>query len=84
MARAAIIKFRRKNHSEFDFAANDFDPANQIMAVAEMLHRHEIGNLRDAAFAKKARQQNVRVGKISLAMFESARRRRNLKMSALF
>ena len=75
MARAAIIKFWRANHAEIDFTANDFDAAHQVMAVAQMLHRHEIGNFGDAAFAQKSREQNVRVRKIALAVFEFAGRR---------
>ena len=36
VARAAVIKFRRADHPEFDFATDHFDAAHQAVAMAEV------------------------------------------------
>ena len=74
--RAAIIESGRADHPQRNLPAHNLDAADQIVAVAQMVDGHKIGNFRHAVVGQETRQQHVRVRKIKLLVPETVRLRR--------
>jgi hypothetical protein len=65
---ATIVEPGGAFHAEFDTAADDLDAAYQVVVMAKVLDRHEIGDLGHAFASQETGEQNVRVGEIGLFM----------------
>ena len=82
MGDPAVIETGLADHAKANFAAHGFDAPNDIMGMAHFLDWHAIGNLGDAVIRQEARQQNIGVGQIKLAMLRVVQNRRDAEVAA--
>jgi hypothetical protein len=57
---------RLAEHAETDLAAYRLHPAHEVVGLAGILHRHEIGQLGHAVVGERASEEDVGVGQIEL------------------
>ena len=79
---AGIVEARVAAHAEAYLPAHRLHPAHEVVGLAGVLHRHEVGELGDAVVGEEAGEEDVGVGEIELLARRLAELRRDLEAAA--